>query len=112
MPVDEIQHIVVLVGIFIVAVRQIDVCRIGTCYARAFGIIVSVVVDTHDFATLFRFLLVNGRNWIGLAYQFGIVLRTVGSFRVFLLRVRWQKRSIFFDVRAGGHAQTAKQYGL
>ena len=109
MPVDEIEHIVALGGIFIVTVRQIDISRICACYPSAFGIVAHFVVDTHHFATLFRFLFINGRNGVGLAYQLGIFLRTVGSFRFFLFLIRWQKRSVFFDVRAGSEAQTAKE---
>lgn len=111
-PVDEIQYIIALVCIFIVTVRQIDVSRVGACCPCTFGIVARVIVNTHHLATLLRLLLVNGRDRISFIYQLGIVLRTVGSFRLFLLLTRWQNRSIFFDVRAGCHAQTAKQYGL
>lgn len=108
-PVDEIQYIIALVCIFIVTVRQIDVSRVGACCPCTFGIVARVIVNTHHLATLFRFLFINGRNGVGLAYQLGIVLRTVGSFRFFLFLIRWQKRSVFFDVRAGSEAQTAKE---
>ena len=111
-PVDEIQYIIALVCIFIVTVRLIDVSRVGACCPCTFGIVARVIVNTHHLATLLRLLLVNGRDRISFIYQLGIVLRTVGSFRLFLLLIRWQNRSVFFDVRTGSHAQTAKQYGL
>lgn len=88
MSVYEVKHIVALVCMLIVAVRQIDVCRIGTCYARAFGIIVRVVVNAHHFSPLFRLLLVIDRNGIGLVHQPRIVVWPIGSFRLFLLLIR------------------------
>ena len=88
MPVYKIKHVVTSVGMFFVAVGQIDISRICAHSTRAFGIIVCVVVNAHHFSPLFRLLLVNGRNGRGLAYQLCIVVWPVRSFRLFLLLIR------------------------
>ncbi len=109
MPVYEIKYIVAPVRIHVVSVKQINVCRIRACRTRTFGIVVRIIVDSYYFAPVSRLLFVNGRNRFGFVHQPRIVLRTVGCFGFFLSLIRRQGQSIFFRIRAGSHAQTAKR---
>ena len=88
MPVHEIKYVIVPVCVFIIAVWQVNVCRVGAYRARTFCIIARFVVNTHYLPSLLRLLFINGRNRIGLVHKAWVVLRTVGSFRAFLLLIR------------------------
>ena len=60
MPVNEVHNVVPFLPV--IAVGQIDVCRVRPCCAAAFRIVACVVVHTDNAATLFRFLFVSVRD--------------------------------------------------
>ena len=60
MPVYEVHNVVPFLPV--IAVGQIDVCRVCPCRATAFRIVLCVVAYADDVTTLFRFLFVSVRD--------------------------------------------------